>query len=65
MSQESRRLAGILLVVLPAVMIGGISLLTLGFHLRREPVAPGLVAWRARPCGGSTGFESAGSAVHG
>jgi hypothetical protein len=29
MSQESRRLAGILLVVLPTVMIGGISLLTL------------------------------------
>ena len=29
MSPESRRLAGILLVVLPTVMIGGVSLLTL------------------------------------
>jgi hypothetical protein len=29
MSRESRRMAGILLVVLPTVMIGGVSLLTL------------------------------------
>lgn len=29
MSPESRRLAGILLVILPTVMIGGVSLLTL------------------------------------
>src|SRR5262245_42745145 len=29
MSSESRRLAGILLVVLPTVMVGGVSLLTL------------------------------------
>ena len=29
MSRESRRMAGILLVVLPTVMMGGVSLLTL------------------------------------
>src|SRR5262245_19736065 len=35
MSPESRRLAGVLLVILPTVMIGGISILTL---LIRDPV---------------------------
>jgi hypothetical protein len=29
MSQESRRLAGILLVIMPTVIFGGVSLLTL------------------------------------
>jgi hypothetical protein len=29
MSQESRRLAGVLLIVLPTVVIGGIGILTL------------------------------------
>jgi len=32
MSHESRRLAGILLVVLPTVMMGGVSILTLLIH---------------------------------
>jgi hypothetical protein len=35
MSPESRRLAGILLVILPTVMIGGVSILTL---LIRDPL---------------------------
>jgi len=40
MSRESRRLAGVLLVVLPTVIIGGVSILTL---LIRDP------AYRANP----------------
>ena len=47
MSRESRRMAGVLLVVLPTVMIGGVSLLSLLVWepgLCRECVAPGFLA---------------------
>ena len=48
MSPESRRLAGVLLVILPTVMIGGISILTLLINdpaYMRNPLRQDL--WRA------------------
>jgi len=48
MSPESRRLAGVLLVILPTVMIGGVSILTLligGPAYMRNPLRQDL--WRA------------------
>ena len=48
MSPESRRLAGALLVILPTVMIGGISILTLLINdpaYMRNPLRQDL--WRA------------------
>ncbi len=48
MSSESRRLAGLLLVILPTVMVGGVSILTLLINdpaYMRNPIRQDL--WRA------------------
>ena len=48
MSSDSRRLAGLLLVILPTVMVGGVSILTLLIHdpaYMRNPLRQDL--WRA------------------
>ena len=53
MTYESRRLAGILLIVLPTVMFGGVSILSLLIGdptYMQERVAPGSVARRACAC---------------
>jgi hypothetical protein len=66
MSRESRRIAGVLLVLLPTVMIGGVSLLSLLVWepaLCREPATPSPVACRARACGHAAGAEPRASSV--
>ncbi len=48
MSAQSRRVAGIVLVILPTVVLGGVSVLSLRFHdaaHRDDPLWPG--QWRA------------------
>ncbi|MGH7544116.1 MAG: hypothetical protein ACREK7_09260 [Gemmatimonadota bacterium] len=47
MSPESRRVAGILLILLPTVVIGGVSVLTLLVH---DPAMP--TTSFGRTCGG-------------
>src|SRR5262249_61320551 len=51
MNYESRFLAGILLIVLPTVMIDGVSILSLlRSDLYGEPTAPGSMTRRTRAC---------------